>query len=99
LKARAVDDLGVSAFSSAVSFRITEPFPNANADQSAFLPDGRFKLHVTGAPGQSFRIDSSTDATNWTPALTNTLTSSYYDFLDETTQDLNAKFYRVTPLR
>ena len=58
---------------------------------------GQFQADITGAVGQQFRIESSTNLATWTPVSTNTLTSTTYSFTD-TSPVGKTRFFRAVPL-
>ncbi|MBI3852450.1 MAG: hypothetical protein HY298_19510 [Verrucomicrobia bacterium] len=60
------------------------------------LPDGSFQLQFTGAPGQSYTIQASTNLTAWPDlgAATN-LGNGLFAFTDTNANNFSARFYRV----
>ena len=96
MTARATDDFGITSVSSPVSVRLTAL--RASATDSFRRPDGAFQLRVAGQGSEPFLIDSSEDALSWTPALTNSLTSGSFDFVDDSATNAFHRFYRIRPV-
>ena len=62
---------------------------------SAILNQSKLKVRITGAPGQAFKIYSSTNLTSWTEVTTVTLTGTTYDYADA--GGGTGKFYKAIP--
>jgi hypothetical protein len=61
------------------------------------LSDRSFLLHETGPDGAWFRIDYSTDASNWTPICDAQVINGSIDFVDPDAQAQPSGFYRAVP--
>jgi hypothetical protein len=59
------------------------------------LPNGQFKLHVTGTAGQNYTLQSSTNLFNWTPIITLSAPSSSFDLTDTNAANMVRGFYRI----
>ncbi len=62
-------------------------------------PDGSFKLSLTGAPGGTYVLESTTDlppSTSWLPVATNTLgADGVWQFTDTQATNFPQRFYRL----
>lgn len=63
------------------------------------LVEGRATLAVRGAPGASYRVDTSADLTTWTELDTFVMTNSPVDILDASAASNNVRFYRAILLQ
>jgi hypothetical protein len=54
----------------------------------------QYRIGVTGAPGQTVVLESSTNLVTWTAVATNTLTTSRWDFTNNVPGDAAARYYR-----
>lgn len=70
---------------------------NIKMDRPKKNATGQFQSDITGAVGQQFKIESSTNLVNWTAVSTNTLTSTTYSFIDSNATG-TMRFYRAIPL-
>lgn len=59
------------------------------------LVNGTFNLQIAGQAGQTFKVYSSTDLSNWIWLTDVTLTSSNLNFLDTTSSGKALRFYRA----
>jgi hypothetical protein len=59
--------------------------------------DGMFHLCLPGENGTGFRLECSTDLTNWMPLCTNVVTDSAIHFVDPDADGHPHRFYRVVP--
>jgi hypothetical protein len=60
-----------------------------------YFSNGVFMLELSGLPGQSFVIQSSTNLVDWVPVLTNTPdTSPFYETVPRATNSWST-FYRA----
>ncbi len=91
LTARATDNLGAIATSSAVNVLV---LPLNLTVVSGEQTNGQFRLWFQAQDNQSYLVETSTDLTNWVPALTNTAVNGRFDFLDVNATD-SQRFYRV----
>src|SRR6266542_2610191 len=91
LTARATDNLGAIATSSAVNVLV---LPLNLTVVSGEQTDGQFRLWFRAQDNQSYLVETSTDLTNWVPALTNTAVNGRFDFLDVNATDSH-RFYRA----
>ena len=91
LTARATDNLGASATSSAVNVLV---LPLNLMVVSGAHTDGQFRLWFRAQDNQSYFVETSTDLKNWVSVLTNTAVNGRFDFLDVRATDSQG-FYRV----
>jgi hypothetical protein len=74
-----------------------DPTPNINGIASA--PSGSFTLNLTGAPGDTYVLETTTNlipAANWFPIATNTLgTNGVWQFNDAQATNFSQRFYRL----
>jgi len=91
LTARATDNLGATATSSAANVLV---LPLNLTVVSGEQTNGQFRLWFQAQDNQSYLVETSTDLTNWVPALTNTAVNGRFDFLDVNATD-SQRFYRV----
>ncbi len=56
---------------------------------------GPSQLSISGAAGQTFTLQASSDLIAWENLVTDTFTSDSYEFTDETTSGLRCRFYRA----
>lgn len=63
--------------------------------EPARLPDGRFRLTMSGTAGQSYTIEISISLTNWSPLLTNVAPANSFNVTDSTSTNVLLRFYRV----
>src|SRR5439155_8778359 len=89
--ARATDNLGASATSSAVNVLV---LPLNLTVVSGGHTDGQFRLWFRAQDNQSYFVETSTDLMNWVSVLTNTAVNGRFDFLDVRATD-SQRFYRV----
>jgi hypothetical protein len=61
------------------------------------LPDRCFHVMKSGANGTWWRIECSTDMTQWTPICTVPVMDGAIDFVDPDADELPARFYRAVP--
>src|SRR5437660_3368661 len=60
------------------------------------LKPGQFQFRVSGAPGERFAIQTSTNLTSWTAIATNSVPPvGYYDFFDVQARRLPQHYYRT----
>jgi hypothetical protein len=63
-------------------------------NDARFLPDGRFRLTVTGAAPQGFVIQASTNLMNWVSLATNSLVAGRFDYTNAGLKNICYRFYR-----
>jgi subtilisin-like proprotein convertase family protein len=56
---------------------------------------GSYGSTLQGQAGTVYVIEASTDLINWTPILTNTLTSNLWNFVDVNSSNYSRRFYRA----
>ena len=95
IRAVVTDNEGLKADSAAIAVTFRSPPPAFNSTASRRLPDGTFRLRVTGVNGQNFRIDASADLSHWMPLLTNQFANGFYDFTDWGATNSAKRFYRM----
>ncbi len=59
---------------------------------------GGFHFEVTGAPGQHFRIEASSDLSNWIPLMEDRIANGPFRFIDPNVARNPARFYRAVSL-
>src|SRR5438093_653114 len=59
------------------------------------LSDGRFMTTLNGLSGKTYVIETSVDLSTWTPAQTNTLSATTFDFVDGNITNSSRRFYRA----
>src|SRR4030095_9214610 len=59
------------------------------------ISNGQFHLCRPATNGFSFRIEASTDLTQWAPVCTNVVTEGALHFVDPDASGSQARFYRV----
>lgn len=62
------------------------------------LPDGRFPLTLTSAPGARFSIEASTDLSQWTEVASGVNTSGTFNFFDTPARAVPQRFFRARQL-
>jgi hypothetical protein len=68
------------------------PPPNLSLTRSRWVTNGQFQFRVSGTSGQTYVLQGSTNLSNWTPLMTNTV--PLYDFTDTNAASLPRRFYR-----
>ena len=91
LTARATDNLGATAISSAVNILV---LPLSLSVVSGVQTSGQFRLWFQAQDNQSYFVETSIDLTNWVSVLTNTPVNGRFDFIDVNATD-SQRFYRV----
>ena len=56
---------------------------------------GPSQISITGAPGQIFTLQVSSNLTQWDPLVTDTFTSNTYEYVDAGAATAPVRFYRV----
>lgn len=82
-------------------FSLAGPPPDAapNPAASSVLPDGRFRLAVSGVVGESFIVQASTNLVDWQTIAQDTMQGNEFDLIDGTVGTfLPRRFYRVVRL-
>jgi hypothetical protein len=59
------------------------------------LPDGSFRLRLTGSPLQNVVLHASPDFTGWLPIFTNNGQTGMMEFIDSTATNYANRFYRA----
>jgi hypothetical protein len=59
------------------------------------LPDGSFRLRLTGAPLQNVVLHASPDFTGWLPIFTNNGQTGTMEYIDSTATNYVNRFYRA----
>ena len=59
------------------------------------LPDGTFRLQLTGKPNRTYAIETSASFTNWTQLATIPYTNGSMPFSDPSATNANKRFYRA----
>lgn len=81
--------------SSSVPLIVFNPF---TVGAATFQPGGLFQLTATGDDGRAYRLESSTNLVNWTPVVTNSVSSGTATFTDSTAGGRVLRFYRIVLL-
>ncbi|MBI3852426.1 MAG: hypothetical protein HY298_19390 [Verrucomicrobia bacterium] len=63
--------------------------------EALFLPEGRFRLTVTGTAPQGFVIQASTNLANWVSLLTTNLSAGRFDYTNSSVANVPYRFYRA----
>lgn len=72
--------------------------PTLRSSSSTRLSDGTFRLQIAGTNGQSFAIQASSNLTDWTTLVIDTMQGTNFVF-DDAEAGLHVhRFYRVLPL-
>ena len=69
------------------------PPPNPVLTRQAWLTNSQFRFRLEGTSGESYIIQTSTNLSNWTPLLTNSVMR--YDFTDTNSGNFPRGFYRA----
>jgi hypothetical protein len=83
------------------NYRITAealPAPPTPTAQMQFLgrtAQGWALLRTSGSDSTRWSVDATTNFLNWTPLITNTITSGYFDHVDMTAVPFSHRFYRA----
>ena len=94
-----VDDAQVDAgsitsgWSLTLAWEVSVPPPWLSSP--TILSDGRFKTTLNGLSGKTYVIETSVDLSSWTPAQTNTLSGTTFDFVDGNITNSSRRFYRA----
>ncbi len=84
--------VGLPAHAGAIIIDNDQPRPLCG-----LLPDRRFHLCRPATNGFSFRIEASTDLSNWIPVCTNVVTDGALHFVDPDAPPSPMRFYRAWP--
>jgi len=82
-------------FQSTVNLTNVVPLRILSEDPSFGLTDHRLGFKISGPPGQPFRVETSSNLTDWTPIWTNTSSSNPVLFSDPQPAEAPHLFYRV----
>ena len=69
------------------------PTPNLNLTRSRWLTNGQFQCRIAGTSGEIYVIQGSTNLSDWTPLLSNTV--PLYDFADTNAATFPKRYYRA----
>jgi plastocyanin len=69
--------------------------PPAFLADPVLLPDGRFRLTVSGTAGQSYTTEISSNLTSWSALVTNVAPASTFNVTDSTAPGVLQRFYRT----
>jgi hypothetical protein len=64
---------------------------------SGMLADRSFHLSATGPDGAWFRVEMSSDMTDWTPITYGQVINGSIDFVDPDAEGAPSRFYRAVP--
>lgn len=81
-------DTPVSEAGVAVPIGIQMKAPKRNSN-------GQFQFDIPGSVGQQFKIQASTDLSNWTNISTNTFVDATFTFVDPAPANTGSRFYRA----
>lgn len=93
--ATALDVTGLeSEFSEEISYRPAAP---SGASLSARMePGSTFVISGSGAPGEAYRLETSSDLVEWSPLVTLVVSGSgLFSYRDETAPGVPMRFYRL----
>jgi hypothetical protein len=91
-----VSDSGVPPLTATRSFSVTvNPLVMPTLGNVTFA-DGQLSLRVNGQNGPDYRVETSTNLTQWTPAHTATSPAMPFTWTDTDTDEEPRRFYRVT---
>ena len=71
------------------------PVPPSQMQFLGRTAQGWTLLRTLGSDGTRWSIDTTTNFVNWTPLVTNTISSSYFDHVDMTAATFSRRFYRA----
>ena len=74
---------------------ITEPLKLVADEANYGISSNQFRFHLSGYPGTVAVIEGSTNLIDWTPLITNTLSSSPLPFSDPAFISFPRRFYRA----
>jgi hypothetical protein len=69
--------------------------PGVSFTSPGSFSNGMFTMQISGLPGQSYVIQTSTDLVNWAPLLTNAAATSPFTAVDTGVTNGVDKFYRA----
>jgi hypothetical protein len=72
-------------------FTIQQPFFTTEA----FTSGGMFQLGLSGAAGNRYVLQASTNLVDWTPIATNMATTNLFTLMDSNAAAFPSRFYRV----
>lgn len=90
--ARAVDNAGAAATSAPVNVSV---LTNALLLAPERLPDGAFRFTVSGVASQTYALEFSSNALQWTALRTNVAPSGLFNVTDATAPGVLRRFYRL----
>jgi len=73
-------------------------FSDEEGEAPEFLPDGSCTLYVYGAQGAPYRLEASTNLTDWVQIVDFACTNSPTEVLDPQAKDFRHRFYRIESL-
>jgi len=73
-------------------------FSNEGDEAPEFLPDGSCRLYVYGVPEARYRLEASTNLTDWVQLVDFGCTNSPTELLDPQARDFRHRFYRIESL-
>ena len=86
---------GVNAVVSGIFFgAVSIVSPVVASDPKLEPATRKFQLRISGAVGQAFVVEASTDFTVWAPISTNVLTSTSMEYVDSNASQFPRRFYR-----
>lgn len=74
---------------------VTASVPPPTLGAPAILPDGRFRLTVSGTAGRTYATEISTNLTNWSGLVTNVAPANTFNITDATSPGVLQRFYRA----
>jgi hypothetical protein len=77
-----------------ITLLVVPPQPASRLRANGRRPDGTVNLQLEGTVGQRYRVDQSSDFTNWWPLFTNTLPSGSLPFI-VSASNAPRRFYRA----
>jgi uncharacterized repeat protein (TIGR03806 family) len=70
-------------------------WPGVSFTAPGSFTNGKFEMQISGIPGQSYVIQTSTDLANWTPFQTNVSATSPFSVVDPGATNYPLRFYRA----
>lgn len=91
VSAEAVDDQNATNTSATVNFTLVD----LRLDRPAFASDGSLQFDLIGAPGNSYRVDASTNFQDWDPLASVLATNGTVRITDPTATNRWLRYYRA----
>ena len=86
---------GFAGYFKSTQFNLITTANSPSLGAPTHLPDGRFRFSVTGAGGQYYTLQTSTNLINWISLLTINQATNFFYFIDPNASNIPCRFYRV----